>query len=170
MDWILFIEKGFWYGLAAIGFAVLFNVPSRSIFLIWVLAAIGGLTRDYLVNSGFNIILGSFAGATIIGFLSVQAAHFKHTPPNIFTNPAVIPMVPGVLAYRTMLGFIKFASNQVDTAYAQILSETTSNGIKTIFILVALAVGVSLPMLLSRKETIKHLKIDNKEKLKSMLQ
>jgi len=33
-----------------------------------------------------------------------------------------------------------------------------SNGLKTMFILMALAVGVAIPMLVSRKETIKKIR------------
>lgn len=39
MEWLIYAEKGFWFGIAAIGFAVLFNVPSRTLFPIWVLGA-----------------------------------------------------------------------------------------------------------------------------------
>lgn len=155
-------EKGIWFGLASLGFAVLFNVPPRSLLLIWILAAIGGVIRLLMMNFGMNIVLASFIVSTIIGFLSIQAAHTKHTPPIIFSIPAVIPMVPGILAYRTMLGFIKLASDHINIPYDQLLTETTSNGLKMIFILMALAVGVSVPMLITRKESIKHLKMKKK--------
>ena len=112
-----------------------------------------------MLHFHINIILGSLTGAALIGFLSVQAAHIKHTPPIIFSIPAVIPMVPGVLAYRTMLGFINLASAHDGVPLQQILTETTSNGLNMLFILMALAVGVSVPMLISRKESVKTLKI-----------
>jgi uncharacterized membrane protein YjjB (DUF3815 family) len=161
-EWLIILEKGIWFGLAAIGFAVLFNVPPRSLFLIWLLAAIGGMTRLVMLHYNGNIILGSFVGAAIIGFLSIQAAHIKHTPPIIFSIPAVIPMVPGVLAYRTMLGFINLASAPKGTPLQQVLIDTTNNGLNMIFILMALAVGVSVPMLISRRDTIKHMKFGMK--------
>ncbi len=157
MEWWLLVEKGIWFGLASLGFAILFNVPPRTLLLIMVLALIGGMTREIMLHFGIHVILGTFAGATIIGLLSVWTSHLKHTPPLVFSIPAVIPMVPGVLAYRTMLGFIKLASEHIDTSVSQTLAETTSNGLKMTFILMALAVGVSVPMLISRKETFKYL-------------
>jgi uncharacterized membrane protein YjjB (DUF3815 family) len=164
MEWWLIFEKGIWFGLASLGFAILFNVPPRTLFLIGVLALIGGMTRVIMLHFGINIILGSFAGATIIGFLSVMASHIKHAPPLVFSIPAVIPMVPGTLAYRTMLGFIKLASDHVNTPLSQMLSETTSNGLKMAFILLTLAVAVSVPMLISRKETFKYFRFGKKDK------
>jgi uncharacterized membrane protein YjjB (DUF3815 family) len=68
-------------------------------------------------------------------------------------------MVPGAFAYRMMLGLIKLAGTAVtSTTYSQTLAETTSNGLKAMFILMALAVGVAIPMLISRKETIKKIR------------
>lgn len=76
----MILEKGIWFGAAAIGFGVLFNVPSRTIFLIWVLAALGGITKLFLLKMGISVILASFGGATLIGILSIPFAHNKHTP------------------------------------------------------------------------------------------
>ena len=77
----------------------------------------------------------------------------------VFSIPSVIPMVPGAFAYRMMLGLIKLAGTAVtDPTYHQTLAETTSNGLKTMFILMSLAAGVSIPMLISRKDTIKKIR------------
>jgi uncharacterized membrane protein YjjB (DUF3815 family) len=162
MEWVLIIEKGIWFGLAAIGFSILFNVPPRTIFTIWLLAALGGLTRVILIQSGIGVILASLAGSSLIGILSIWAAHNKHAPPLIFSIPAVIPMVPGVFAYRTMLGFIKLAGDPKDQLYQVILNETVNNGIKAIFILMTLAVGVSIPLLITRKNSAKELRLKRK--------
>jgi len=162
MEWILLFEKGLWFGLASIGFAILFNVPPRTIFMIWLLAACGGLTKVLLMEFGIGVILASLAGASLIGILSIQAAHNKHAPPLVFSIPAVIPMVPGVFAYRMMLGLIKLAGNAANPDYSQIINETVNNGIKMLFILMTLAVGVSIPMLITRKSSVKNLHLVRK--------
>ena len=41
MDWLLLLEKAFWGGSAAVGFAVLFNVPLRTLLTVFFLGAIG---------------------------------------------------------------------------------------------------------------------------------
>lgn len=42
METLLFLEKGIWLGFAAIGFAVLFNVPKRALGTIFVIGATKG--------------------------------------------------------------------------------------------------------------------------------
>lgn len=151
-------EKCIWFGLAAVGFGVLFNVPSRTLFPVFIMGALGGFTKVVLLHLGINIVAGSLAGATLIGFLSIPFAHIKHAPPPMFAIPAVIPMVPGLLAYRMMLGLINLAADTHPEAYSQILTETTYNGLKVMFILMSLALGVGLPMLITRKESAKEIR------------
>jgi len=90
--------------------------------------------------------------------LSIPAAHNKHAPPMVFSIAAVIPMVPGVFAYRTMIGLVQL-TGEVDSAYQQALSETINNGAKAVFILMALAVGVGLPNIITRKDSAKEMKL-----------
>ena len=165
LDILMILEKGIWFGFAALGFAVLFNVPQRTLIVIWMLGAVGGMTKLLLMQANIGIVVATLAGAAVIGVLSVSAAHNKHAPPLVFSIPSVIPMVPGAFAYRMMLGLIKLAGTAVtDPTYHQTLAETTSNGLKTMFILMSLAAGVSIPMLISRKDTIKKIRnLDDSE-------
>ncbi len=162
MDWLLFFEKGIWLGFAALGFAILFNVPVRTLWIIAVLGALGGLTKVLILSADAGIVLATLAGASVIGLLSLFAAYNKHAPPMVFAIPAVIPMVPGVFAYRMMLGFIHLAGNLNTPTYNEVLAQTVNNGLKTFFILFALAAGVAFPMLITRKESIKEIKYSRK--------
>ena len=159
MFWIEFLEKGIWLGLAAMGFGILFNVPPRTLFIIWILGALGGLTRLALVKAGYSVVLASLAGSVLIGILSVYAAHNKHAPPLVFAIPSVIPMVPGVFAYKMMLGLIKLAGNSTFDGYNQVLDETINNGLKVFFILMCLSVGVAFPTLITGKSSIKDIRL-----------
>ena len=154
------IEKSIWSGLAAIGFAILFNVPRRTIFTIWVLGALGGLIKFLTMHAGIDIVLASLLGATMIGFLSVTMAHRQKSPPLIFSIPSVIPMVPGAFAYNMMLGLIDLITIEETNAYLQSLILTVNNAAKMIFVLAALATGVAIPMLISRKSSVKKSKFN----------
>lgn len=160
MELLLLLEKGIWFGSAAIGFGILFNVPSRTLYMIFFLAMLGGLTKLFLMHINAGVILSSFVGASVIGILSIPAAHNKHAPPLVFSIPALIPMVPGAFAYRTMLGLIKLTALSDPDLYSNILNETVSNGLKTVFILLTLAAGASIPMLVTRKSSAKHMKLN----------
>lgn len=159
MDWIALLEKGFWAGFAALGFAILFNVPQRTLMMIWTMGALGGITKFFLLNLDVNIVLASLAGATLIGVLSVYAAHNKQAPPLVFSTPSVIPMVPGAFAYHMMLGCMTLAGTPTNSqTYLNTLAETANNGLKAFFILIALSAGVAIPMLVTRKDTFKRIK------------
>lgn len=159
LEILLILEKGIWFGFAALGFAVLFNVPQRALVTVWLLGAAGGLTKLLMMQGNIGIVIATFGSASLIGILSVYAAHNKHAPPLVFSIPSVIPMIPGAFVYRMMLGLLKLSGMTVTgESYYQTLAETTSNGLKAIFILMALAVGVAIPMLISRKVTIKKIK------------
>jgi uncharacterized membrane protein YjjB (DUF3815 family) len=160
MEILLLLEKSVWAGFAALGFAILFNVPPRTLFAIWYLGALGGISKFLMLDLNLNIILSSLIGATVVGVLSVPLAHKINSPQLIFSIPAVITMVPGVLAYRMMLGLMKISVHTNDLNMDGVLIDTIQNGMKAIFILLSLAVGVAVPMLITRRESVKRIRID----------
>ena len=158
MEWIVFFETWIWLGFAACGFAILFNVPPRTLWVIFIMGALGGTVKLICLKLGVNIILSSLMGALLIGFLSIRGAHLRHSPPFVFAIPAVIPMVPGAFTYRMMLGIIHLTGENDHAVFLQLLQETVDNGLKAFFVLSALSLGVSAPMLLSRNKSIKETK------------
>ncbi len=155
--------KSFWAGIAAIGFAILFNVPRRTLFPIWCIGAMGGLIKFTAMNYNVGIVFASFIGAVAVGVISIQMAHMRNSPPLIFSIPSVIPMIPGVFAYKFMLGMIALTTIENNDTYIQTLIETVNNGAKAMFVLIALGTGVAIPMLLSRKESVKKSKFNKKK-------
>ena len=162
IEWLLILEQGIWFGIAAIGFAVLFNVPFRALLPVFIMGALGGLTKTFILQFGVNVIVASFMGAALIGLLSIPFAHKKHAPPPIFAIPAVIPMVPGILTYRIMLGLINMAGTVNPATYTQIMSETVNYSLKVMLILMSLAGGVAIPMILTRKDSAKEIRFRKK--------
>jgi hypothetical protein len=58
-----------------------------------------------------------------------------------------------------MLGCMELAGKSVNSdTYLKTLAETTNNGLKAFFILIALSAGVAIPMLVTRKDTFKRIK------------
>ena len=159
MELIVFFEKWIWLGLAGIGFGVLFNVPERTLMVIFVMAALGGALKILIMYLGGGVIFASFAGAMLVGFLSIYAAHLRHSPPFVLAIPSVIPMVPGALAYRAMLGIIRLTGELDHDVFVTLMHNTVDNGLKAFFVLLALSLGVSMPMLLTRSESVKKRKV-----------
>ncbi len=152
-DWLDILYKAFWCGCGALGFAVLFNTPSRALFAIFLCGFTAGLIKFTIIHPdvGGGIILASLIAASAVGFASIPVSHWRHVPPIIISIPSVIPFVPGSYAYRAMLGLIKFI-NQTEV---EVLTKTVHNGAMTFFIVMVLALGVTLPMLLFRIESVK---------------
>ena len=161
IDWLLLTEKGLCAGIAGIGFGILFNVPVRAILPIGIMGALAGFVKFTLMSDLFhlNIIIATLFGTILVGMLSIVSAHIRHAPPPIFAIPAVIPLVPGILAYKVMLGLISLADKPDPATYTTIMAETVNNGLKVMFILMSLAGGVGFPLLITRKESAKEIRL-----------
>ncbi|WP_069660792.1 threonine/serine exporter family protein [Arcticibacter eurypsychrophilus] len=156
MEIFLLTEKCIWFGLGAAGFAVLFNVPSKTLIYIAFMGALGGFLKVTLMHFyETNVIISTLCGATLIGFLSVYFAHKTHSPPPVLAIPACIPMIPGKFAYKMVLGLVNLSGDIDHSTYTQVMSETVNNGLKVVFILMSIAGGVGIPLLISRKESSK---------------
>ena len=143
----LMLIDGLLAAIAAIGFAVISNPPRNAIFVSAILAALGHSLRFFLIKSGLDISLSTFVAATFIGLLSMLFARIIRCPAEVFSFPSLLPMIPGMFAYRTILTLIRFMQS-TDVIKAQgFMLDFFHNGLTTLFILLALVVGVSLPIL-----------------------
>ncbi len=155
MEILAIVLKSLAAGVAAAGFAILFNVPQRTLLPIAVLGALGGLVKFGSMHLGTDIVPASFLSAIAIGIVSISMAHAKNSPPLVFYIPSVIPMVPGFFIYNMILGMMSLTRINDPDQYLQNLISTVNNGTKATFILISLGIGVAVPMLLTRRESIK---------------
>ncbi|UZR97466.1 threonine/serine exporter family protein [Chondrinema litorale] len=164
MDWQEVIFKGFLGGGAAVGFGILFNVPRRTVFYIFVFGLLATFIKNLMLAFQLDIVLASFTGAVLVGVVSLFAGKVQNTPPLIYAIPAVIPMVPGVFTYKMMMGIIHlYFENGSDFTIA--LEQTLNNALKATFIMMALSVGVSFPNLILRKESFHEMPVLSRENL-----
>lgn len=146
--------------IAAMGFSTIFNVQRR---LLWVVA-IGGMisvcTRNFVnFELGYGPVIGSFMGALVVSLIALKAVHWFHVPNHVLTIPSVIPMIPGVLMYRGLLGFINMHG---------VIGEVTNamvNGINSALIILCISLGVAIPNIFLRKYIAK----SKSERLRKML-
>lgn len=145
------LQDGIWAAVAAVCFGILFNVPPRLLAGCAVAAGFGHGLRTLLMQLGVDIEMSTLIGSTLVGFIGVYCSARWHAPIQIFTLCAAITMVPGVFAYRTMLGVIDLASGNPETASAALIT-ATSNAVRTALILGAIALGIAAPALLFQRE------------------
>jgi uncharacterized membrane protein YjjB (DUF3815 family) len=146
-----FLESIWWAGIAAFGFAVLFNVPRRTLLACALSGSFAFAVRILLVE--FKLLpfeAATLVAATSVSFLGVAFGRFWRAPALVFIIPGVIPMVPGALAFRTMIDVLVLTADPT-TANAAAMTAAAVNGIKMLLITGALAGGVAVPSLLLRR-------------------
>lgn len=132
--------------ISAVGFSMIFNIQRR---LLWVVA-IGGMisvcTRNFVnFELGYGPIVGSFMGAFIVSLIAIKAVHVFHVPNHVLTIPSVIPMIPGVLMYRSLFALINMTG---------VVGEVTTavyNGINSALIVLFISIGVAFPNIMARR-------------------
>lgn len=155
----------FFAAIAAIGFSVIANPPKKAIFVSAFLAAVGHSLRYYLLNSVMMDIAGaSFIAALVIGMLSMYFAKSIHCPAEVFSFPSLLPMIPGMYAYKTVLALVKFTQCKEDSDSLNIIIAIFRNGTTTIFVLFALVVGVAIPMFFFHKHSYAATRVLNRNK------
>ena len=135
--------------IPAVGFALVFNVGSKALKYCAILAAIGHATRTLLLHFGIPIVFATFLATCVIGFIGVHLSHRYLAHPKAFTVAAIIPMIPGVYAYKAMIGMVQlhhfgFSEIRFENAISAFLNTT--------FILGAIVFGLALPGLLFYRE------------------
>jgi uncharacterized membrane protein YjjP (DUF1212 family) len=141
-----------WSGAAALGFALLFNVPPRTLWACVLCGATGHAVRTALINPNGPIIesleIATFISALVVGFMGELLARRLRIPTPTFTICGVIPMVPGTFAYGAMISMLQVAGVlTVAIPSSDLLQPMVTNFIKTGLILGALAAGIAMPSL-----------------------
>lgn len=141
--------------VVAVGFALLLSTPRRVLHVAGILGGLGHSIRFLLVHNQVDIIPATLAGAVFIGLAGIVMSHRVHTPPVVFTMPACITMIPGLYAYRSMLGCIKITDFELLKENPTIVTTTAHYFVLTASLLFTLAIGICIGALLFRKRSVK---------------
>lgn len=154
--------------ISAMGFSMIFNIPRR---LLWVVA-IGGIiavcTRNFVnlgpsnnnVGLDMGLAIGSLAGSALVSLVAVKAVHWVHAPNHVLSIPSVIPMVPGVLMYRALVGLIEM------NGVVGELTNAMKFGMASAITIMCIALGVAVPNVFARHWVAKN----RQRKLKQMIE
>lgn len=136
--------------LVSFGFAYASNPPTRILFLSAFVAAIGHGFRFTLIEFlGFqNLAIATFLAAFVVGCLGMALAKISKTPAEIIAFPALLPMIPGIYAYRAILYLFNFINADAVEAKTRYLVEFFDYFFTTLSVTLALAVGVSVTLLI----------------------
>jgi uncharacterized membrane protein YjjB (DUF3815 family) len=139
-----------WSAVAAVGFAVLFKVPKRFLIHCAAVGAVGHALRTLLVLNGLNFIVASLMGATVVGFAGFWMSRRYKIPSPVITVPAIIPLVPGSIAFQSLLTLIS-ALNAGPEGSQDLFLAAAYDGVSAGLIIFGLGLGISAPFLLLRR-------------------
>ncbi len=142
---LLILHDMLFAAVPALGFAMVFNIPKQLLPYCALGGAIGHATRTSFLHAGMSIEWASFAAAIVIGCLGIYWAKRQIAHPKVFTVAGIIPLIPGVYAFKAVIALVELNSFGYDDV---LFSNLMNNGLKSVFILGALVIGLTMPGLL----------------------
>lgn len=146
-----FLQDGFFAAIAAIGFAAISNPPKRAYLYCALIAAIGHSARFLMMHEsllGLHIVIASAIAALLVGLLAVLLSPVARTPAETCLFPSLLPMIPGIYAYKTFGGLVMCLYHGHEGEFSHYFYLFASNGLTCLFILLGMVVGATLPIFL----------------------
>ncbi|WP_099225355.1 threonine/serine exporter family protein [Listeria costaricensis] len=92
--------------LATVSFAILSNVPKRSLNACGLTGTLGWVIFQLLLHLGAGTVMSTLAGAFMVAIASHFFSKYKKMPITIFNVSGIVPLVPGSLAYQAVRNFV----------------------------------------------------------------
>ncbi|PTX91707.1 threonine/serine exporter family protein [Opitutus sp. ER46] len=142
MSWIEVVQDMLLAAVPALGFALMFNVPTGVLVNCALLGAGGHALQQLLVHHGVPIEVATLIAASLISFVGVWRAQRLRAHPKVFTVAAVIPMIPGVPLFTALITLQQIYQKG---ATPELVAQTLNSGLRAFVIVAALAVGLAMP-------------------------
>lgn len=151
---ITILIDGLLAAVAAMGFGSISNPPKRAFSRIAILAAVGHALR-YSLMTFFSVDIGtaSFCASLVIGFGSLILAKGVKCPMTVLYIPALLPMVPGTYAYKTVFSLIMFMhSLNTEGQGVEYMQQFFLNATVSLSVIALLAAGATLPVFIFKEK------------------
>lgn len=139
--------------IAAIGFAAISRPPRRVYIYCAIIAAAGHSLRFVLMNGtmSMQIIPATSIAAFVIGLLAVFLTKFARTPAETCLFPALLPMIPGMYAYRGFGGLVMCLLNTQPDTFIHYFYLFVYNSITCLTVLFCMVAGGTIPIFIFKK-------------------
>lgn len=87
----------------------------------------------------------TLAASSFVSLVFVYLSRRLLAPRPVFTVACIIPMIPGKFAFNTIIAVLSMNSEGVS---GHLINAAIENGLKTLFILMALSFGLAIPPLI----------------------
>ncbi|QCD52372.1 threonine/serine exporter family protein [Campylobacter sp. RM16192] len=141
--------------IAGLGFAYVSSPPKRTLLYSALLAAVAHSFRFLMLQTGLlSIALATLIASFMIGILGMFFAKRLKVPAEIIAFPALLPMVPGIYAYKSILAILSYTKSVEIEQKTMYLMLFFDNAITTMTISIALGVGVSVTLLIFYEQSL----------------
>jgi uncharacterized membrane protein YjjP (DUF1212 family) len=149
------IADGLFAAVAGTGFAIISNPPRKALFITACLACVGHSVRYFLMHDPSlmldQVTASTFAGL-VIGLLAVPAAMTIHYPAEGFAFPALLPMVPGMFAYKAIRDLINIVQLPNDFTM-EYITRFFHNSTLTILVMFGMVAGCVIPIFIFHRQS-----------------
>lgn len=147
------LADGLFAAIAAIGFSSISNTPRRAYGACALTAALGHAVRYVLTMPGvsMNIVAASSLASVVVGIMAVMLSRRIKCPAEVCFFPALLPMIPGMYAYRTVEALVLCVGATAETEFAHRLYLFMSNGLTCAFIIIGMVIGATVPVFAMKK-------------------
>lgn len=119
--------------------SVLFNIDKKNIPLCAINGSICWCLFQFLSEHRVSYIFAALLCSVVVGFFGEIFARWHKVPVNCFFIIGIIPLVPGLKIYQTMIHFV---NNDI--------KEGAKEGVQAIFIAIGIAVGLVIVSSISK--------------------
>lgn len=136
----MYLKALLFCSVATFFFGFLLNAPKKSMPVSALIGGVGYLIYLFFAQEGHGgEILGYFFAGLFMALASEIVARVLHMPATVFITVSIIPLVPGIMLYRTMLHLVEGAN-----------AAALSAGIDTLFAAGAIAIAIAFSSLIMR--------------------
>ena len=149
------IADGLFAAVAAIGFAIISNPPRKALLICALLACVGHAVRYFLMHNAampLDQVTASTAAGFAIGLLAVPFAMRIHCPAECFAFPSLLPMVPGMFAYKAIRDLINIV-RLPDEYTVEYVARFFHNGSLTVLVMFGMVVGCIIPIFIFHRQS-----------------
>ena len=149
------IADGLFAAVAAIGFAIISNPPRKALAICALLACVGHAVRYFLMHNTampLDLVAASTVAGFCIGLLAVPFAMRIHCPAECFAFPSLLPMVPGMFAYKAIRDLINIVRLPGEYT-AEYVARFFHNGSLTVLVMFGMVVGCIIPIFIFHRQS-----------------
>ena len=143
------LQDALFAAIAATGFAAISRPPRRAYLYCALIAAIGHSIRFVLMNVGpmhLHIIAATLIASFVVGTLAVFLSPIARTPAETCLFPALLPMIPGIYAYKAFGGLAMCVVRDGQQMFDYYFYLFAHNAITCGAILMCMVIGATIPI------------------------